>query len=55
MFKTMRLVILFDMLHNLSFKMMISFASIARTTASTSNLYTRKDLKSVGIGSLYEK
>ena len=35
MFKNMRLVILFDMLLNPSFKM-TSFANIARTTASTS-------------------
>ena len=42
---------------NPSFKMMTSFANIARTTTSTSkvNLYTRKDFKSSGIGSLYEK
>ena len=33
MFKNMRLVILFDMFLNLSFKM-TSFANIARTTAS---------------------
>ena len=32
----MRLVILFDMFLNPSFKMMASFANIARTTASTS-------------------
>ena len=30
----------FDMFLNPSFKMMKSFANIARTTASTSNLYT---------------
>ena len=36
MFKNMRLVILFDMLLNPSFKMMTSFANIARTTANTS-------------------
>ena len=36
MFKNMRLVILFDMLLNPSFKMTTSFANIARTTASTS-------------------
>ena len=36
MFKKMRLVILFDMLLNPSFKMTASFANIARTTASTS-------------------
>ena len=38
MFKNMRLVILFDMLLNPSFKMMGSFANIARTIASTSKL-----------------
>ena len=38
MFKNMRLVILFDMLLNPSFKMTGSFANIARTTASTSKL-----------------
>ena len=32
----MRLVILFDMLLSPSFKMTTSFASVARTTASTS-------------------
>ena len=36
MFKNMRLVILFDMLLNPSFKMTTSFVNIARTTASTS-------------------
>ena len=35
MFKNMRLVILFDMLLNPSFKMTTRFANIARTTAST--------------------
>ena len=34
--KNMRLVILFDMLLNPSFKMRTSFTNIARTTASTS-------------------
>ena len=36
MFKNMRLVILFDMLLNPSFKMTTSFANVAGTTASTS-------------------
>ena len=36
MFKNMRLVILFDMLLNPSFKIATSFANIARSTASTS-------------------
>ena len=56
MFKNMRLVILFDMLLNPSFKMMTSFTNIARTTQLAQvNLYTRKDFKSLGVGSLYEK
>ena len=36
MFKNMRLAILFEMFLDLSFKIMTSFANIARTTASTS-------------------
>ena len=36
MFKNIRLVILFDMLFNPSFKMIRRFANIARTTVSTS-------------------
>ena len=36
MFKNMRLIIFFDMPLNPSFKMMTSFANIARTAASTS-------------------
>ena len=51
----MRLVILFDILLNPSFKMTTSFANIARTTASTSKFITRKDFKSLGIWSLFEK
>ena len=39
MFKNMRLVILFDMFLNASFKLTTSFASIARTTASTSKFF----------------
>ena len=35
MFKNMRLVILFDIFLNPSFKITTSFASVARTTAST--------------------
>ena len=38
MFRNMRLVILFDMLFNPSFKMAASFANILRTTPSTSRL-----------------
>ena len=36
MFENMRLVILFDMFLNLSFKMTTGFGNIAKTTASTS-------------------
>ena len=36
MFKNVKLVILFDILLNLSFKMAAIFTNIARTTASTS-------------------
>ena len=35
MFKNMRLVILFDMFFNPSFKMTTSLANVARTAAST--------------------
>ena len=38
-----------------SFKMTTSFANIARTHLAQVNLYTRKDFKSPGTGSLYEK
>ena len=56
MFKSMRLVILFDMLLNPSFKMTTSFVNIARTAASTSKyICIRNYLKSLEIGSLYEK
>ena len=54
MFKNMKLVILFDMLLNASYKMTRSFATIAGTTTNTSK-FTRKDFKLLGIGSLYEK
>ena len=40
---------------NPSFKMTSSFGNIFRTTASTSNLYSRKDFKSSRIASLYKK
>ena len=53
MFKNMRLVILFDILLNPSFKMTTSITNIARTTASTGKLCSRKDFKSLGIGPLY--
>ena len=53
--KKMKLIILFDMFLNPSCKIATSFANIARTTISTSKLNTRKDFKSSGIGSVYEK
>ena len=57
MFKNMRLVILFDMFLNPSFKMTTSFTNIARSTLQLGqvNLYTRKNFKLPGIGSLYEQ
>ena len=55
MFNNMRLVILFDMLLNPSFKITRSFANTARATVAQVNLYSRKDFKSIGVGSLYEK
>ena len=62
MFKNMRIVILFDMLLNPSFKMTTRFANIELEFATEEelqfaqvNLYTRKDFKSIGIESLYEK
>ena len=51
----MRLDIPFDMLLNPYFKMTITFANIARLQPAKVNLYTRKDLKSLEIGSLYAK
>ena len=48
MFKNMRLVTLFDMLLNPSFKMMTGFANRANIDIY---LYAKKDLKSLGIGS----
>ena len=53
----MRLVILFDMFLNPSFKMTKSFANIARTTLQLAqvNLYTRQNCKLPGIGSLCEQ
>ena len=54
MLKNVRLVILFHMFLNPSFKTMTSFVNITRTTASISK-FTTKDFKSSGIGSLYEK
>ena len=50
----MRLIIPLDMFNNPSFKIVTSFVNVARTTATTIKLYTRKDFKSSRIGSLYE-
>ena len=46
MFQNMRLIILFDMFLNSSFKMTSSFVNIAGTTASASEFNTKKDFKS---------
>ena len=54
MFKNVRLVIYFDMILNPSFKITTSFANIATTTANTSKLMSRKDIKPAGLG-LYMK
>ena len=54
MFKNMRLLSFLIFL-NPSFKMKTSFANVAITTVSTRNLYTTKNFKSSGMGSLYEK
>ena len=54
MFKNMRLVILFGMLLNRSFKMTTSFANIVRTTASTSKFILGKILYHQELG-LYVK
>ena len=40
---------------NPRFKMTTSFVNIARMQLAPGNLYTRKEFKSSGIGSLYEK
>ena len=42
MFKNMRLVILFDMFLNASFKMTISFANIVRTASSSKFIYQER-------------
>ena len=48
MFKNMRLVILFDLLLNPSFKMTISFTNIARITASTSTFIYQERFQIIG-------
>ena len=48
MFKNMRLDILFDMFLNPSFKMMTSFANVARATASTSKFIYSQVLNTRG-------
>ena len=49
MFKNVRLVIIFHIFLNPSFKMTTSFANVARTTTSTRqvNLYTREDFQTI--------
>ena len=47
MFKNIRLIILFDMLFNPSFKMTTIFTNVARTTASTSKFIYWKRFKIV--------
>ena len=51
------LVIVFDMLVNPNFKIKTSFTNIFHqgSTSKQVNLYTRKDFKSSGTGSLHEK
>ena len=51
MFKNMRILILFYMFVNPSFKMTKGFENVA--ILAQVNLYTRKDFKSSGTGSLY--
>ena len=51
----MKLVIFCGMFLGPDFKMTTCLANVAKTTASTINLYTRKYFKSSGTGSLYEK
>ena len=55
MFKNTRLVIIFKMFLNPSFKMTKGLANILELQLAQVNLYARKDFKSLGIGSLYEK
>ena len=50
MFENMRLVILFDVLLNPSFKMKTSLTNIARNKNKNN---TRNNFKLLGIGSLY--
>ena len=55
MFKNMRLAIPFDTLLNPPFKMTTSSPIELELLLAQAKLYTRKDLKSLIIGSLYEK
>ena len=54
MFKNMRLVILFYIFLNPTFKMTTSFVNTAKTKPAQVNLYARKDFKSLELGSVYE-
>ena len=51
MFKNMRLVTLFDILLNPSFKMTTLSPIYLELQLAQVNLYTKKDFKSLGIGS----
>ena len=55
MSKNMRILILFYMFVNPSFKMKKGFENVAKLAVNLFkvNLYTRKDFKSSGTGSLY--
>ena len=56
MFETVRVAVLFGMFLNPGFKMTASFGNIATITANTrNNTSTRRDFKSPGTGSLYDK
>ena len=52
--KNMSVPVLMYIFLNSSFRMTTKFATVARTTIAQVNLYTRKDFKSSGIGSLYK-
>ena len=56
MFKTMRLVFLFDMIHNFSADPNSSAVlALVKLELVQVTIYTRKEFKSLGIGSLYGK
>ena len=55
MFKNIRIVVLFDMLVNPSFKMTTSFANIARTTTGTIKFIYWERFQVIKNWSLYKK